>query len=71
MHGLVVVDLALKYIRALLILQAIVALPASGESIPIELFTREDELRNLKLSPDGQFVAAVAGNRSEAWLSST
>jgi dienelactone hydrolase len=38
-----------------------VSLPAIADPLPISYFTRQDDFGTLKVSPDGEFVAATAG----------
>jgi len=44
------------------------ALPAGGESLPVEFFTRDDSFGTLKISPDGDFLAATATVRGVSTL---
>lgn len=44
------------------------ALPAGGESLPVEFFTKDDSFGTLKISPDGDFLAATATVRSISTL---
>jgi dienelactone hydrolase len=52
-------------LMCLLILRSILLPPAAAEPIPVEVFAVEDLFTNPKLSPDGQFVATIVGNRRE------
>jgi len=59
-------------IRVLLCCACIVAASVCGEElIPLEHFTRSDELGTMKISPDGEYLAMTSGDHGAEFLTFT
>ena len=46
----------------------LLACPALAERLPVEYFTKEDNFGELKISPDGEYVAATTGGTGKSAL---